>query len=411
MARALGVTMALMVAVGLLHTSDAMEIGPGDNFCAAVHALDPGEELVLQPGEYTGPCVIRRGGTAAQPLVIRAKDLAKRPRLVYPGDKANVLNIEASHVTIRGLAFGPTRPNVDGVRVYWGDFVTVEECEFEGMGGIAVVANHRNARGLTVRRNQVRNSHATAMYFGCHSGVTCMLEQVRVEENYIHGVDAPDPLIGYGIQVKLNSWGWIRDNVVVGTKGPGIMVYGATVSGKVSVVERNVVSGSRHSAGIVVGGGPAILRNNVVMGNVEGGIRVEDYGQRRLLRTITIAHNTVYDNGSGGIVLRDPAAVHETRIVNNAVQPRSGTHPFPGPSNGVLSQGNLECGSGCFRNPGERDFSPRRDARLHRAGIVHAEDWMPRDDFTGRPRGEKPTVGAIEDEAPPIPLGFKRVVR
>ena len=408
MVRLYSLTVVVMFAFGLVRAGDAMEIGPADKFCAAVHALDPGEELVLRPGDYAGPCVIRKGGTAAQPLVIRAKDPAHRPRLVYMGEKANVLNIEAHHVTIRGLAFGPTRPNVDGVRVIWGDFVTVEDCDFEGMGGIAVVANHRNARGLTVRRNRVRNSHATAMYFGCHSGVTCMLEQVRVEQNYIQGVDAPDPLIGYGIQIKLNSWGWIRDNVIVDTKGPGIMVYGATIPGKMTVVERNAVTGSRHAAGIVVGGGPVIVRNNVVTGSVEGGIRVEDYGHRGLLRAIAIAHNTVVDNGAGGIVLRDSAAIHEVRIVNNAVQGLEGTPPFPGGRNGILSRGNIECGSGgCLRNPGERDFSPRRDSRLLRSGVPFPEDWMPRDDFTGAPRGEKPTVGAFEGEAPPIPIGFK----
>ena len=149
-----------------------MEIGPEHDLCAELKALPVGEEMVLRPGEYRGPCVVRRGGPPGHPLVIRAKDPARPPRIAYAGDRANLLNVEASHVTIRGLAFGPTRSDVDGVRVIWGDFVTVEECEFEGMGGIAVVANHRNTRGLTVRRNQVRDSRATAMYFGCHSGIT-----------------------------------------------------------------------------------------------------------------------------------------------------------------------------------------------------------------------------------------------
>jgi hypothetical protein len=40
-------------------------------------------------------------------------------------------------------------------------------------------------------------------------------------------VDAQEDEVGYGLQVKLNSTAVIRDNVIVDTKGPGIMVYGA----------------------------------------------------------------------------------------------------------------------------------------------------------------------------------------
>jgi len=43
--------------------------------------------------------------------------------------------------------------------------------------------------------------------------------------------------IGYGIQVKLNSIGIIRDDVIINTKGPGIMVYDASDLEKINVVE------------------------------------------------------------------------------------------------------------------------------------------------------------------------------
>ena len=77
-----------------------------------INALAPGDELVLRPGEYRGPCTIRRGGLPGAPTVIRAKDVADRPRIVYGGATANVLDVKADHVTIRGLAFGPTQRSV-----------------------------------------------------------------------------------------------------------------------------------------------------------------------------------------------------------------------------------------------------------------------------------------------------------
>src|SRR3989338_946309 len=110
------------------------EIGPEADLCAEINALAPGGELVLRPGEYRGPCTVRRGGLPAAPTVIRAKALADRPRIVYGGTTANVLDVKADHVTIRGLAFGPTQRNVDGIRIFSRAGVTVEDCEFSGLG-------------------------------------------------------------------------------------------------------------------------------------------------------------------------------------------------------------------------------------------------------------------------------------
>ena len=404
----------------MVATGDTKEIGPEQDLCAEIHALRPGDELVLRPGEYQGPCAIRNGGTAERPIVIRARDLEQRPRIVYtperenaltvPSDRGTTLTVRADHVTIRGLAFGPTRRGVDAIRARSADSLTIEDCTFEGLGGIAVAASHRaEGRRLTIRRNRIVNSGATAIYIGCHDGVRCAILEVLMEGNYIHGVDAPDPEIGYGVQFKLNTWGWIRDNVIGNTKGPGIMVYGATHPDRVSVVERNAVSGSRTSAGIVLGGGPAIVRNNVATESAEGGIQLEDYGGRGLLRNIAIAHNTIYNNGTGGITIYQSAPVSEAWVVNNAVHARPGTAPFPAEGDAIRSRGNVDCSSGgCFRAPGERDFSPAPGSPLVGAAANVAQEWMPKDDFGGTPRRGPASVGAFEGPGAPIPLGVKR---
>src|SRR3990172_1242582 len=153
----------------------SVEIGPEADLCAEINALAPGDELVLRPGEYAGPCTIRRGGGPGAPTVIRAKDPADRPRIVYGGMTANVLDVKADHVTIRGLAFGPTRSSVDGIRIFSRAGVIIEDCEFAGLAGIAVVANHFSGRDFVVRRNVIRDSRGTAMYFGCQDGAWCTL--------------------------------------------------------------------------------------------------------------------------------------------------------------------------------------------------------------------------------------------
>src|SRR5882672_11003648 len=379
-----GIVMASAPAAG-------KEIGPDANLCREINSLSAGEELVLAPGDYQGPCAIRRSGLAGAPLVIRAADPTRRPRLVYLGSTANVLEIRASHVQVRGLEFGPTQPDVDAIRIFSGNDITVEDCRFSQLGGIAVVANHSSVRGLTVRRNVILNS-TTTMYFGCHDGVGCVVRDLLVEGNYIRGVTAPDPQIGYGLEVKLNSSGIIRDNIILDTKGPGIMVYGANDVSSVSVVERNVTIGSRTSSGIVVGGGPAIVRNNVAISNKEAGVGVEDYKMRGLIRGVIVVNITVPESG-----------VQDVAVVNNAAQAKAGTRFVPAPRPGLRLLGNVDCGIGrCFANPNGMDFSPFVGSILVGMGVSGLGDWLPQADFFGVRRGARPTPGAIEKPSRPI---------
>jgi hypothetical protein len=315
------------------------------------------------------------------------------------------VDIKADHVTIRSLAFGPTAPGVDGIRVFARAGVTVADCEFDGLGGIAVAANHVSITGLLVLGNVISNSGSTGMYFGCHDGVECVVSELRVEDNFIQHINAADPEIGYGVQVKLNSAGVIRNNVVVDTKGPGIMVYGSRDGLRASIVERNVVMGSRTSSGILVAGGPVTVRNNVVLLNRDDGIGLEDYGGRGLLRSIIVAHNTVYKNTGTGILVPEGRPLRDVKIRSNAVQARAGTVALPGPRPEIDLMGNVDCTwAPCFVDPDRLDFSPLRGSLLSVPGSMRPGPWLPPDDLFGVPRGPLPTVGAVERRAKPIRL-------
>ena len=381
-----------------------LEIGPDGDLCRVLRQVEPGDEVVLQPGEYRAGCAMRRGGLPQAPVVIRAANPELPPRLTHPGPPASMLEIRASDVIVRGLAFGPTVPDADGVRIITGDRITVEDCQFSQMGGIAVVANHTSVRGLTVRRNVITQSNATAMYFGCHDGASCTVSGLLVEGNRISGVTAPNPEIGYGIEVKLNSSALIRDNVISGTKGPGIMVYGSRDLLTVSTVERNFLRGSRTSSGIVVGGGPVVVRNNISGWNAEAGIGLENYGRRGLLRGIAVTHNTVYGNSEGGIMV-PTAGFLDAALRNNAGHGRAGAPAFPTARPGLRSTGNADCTwLQCFADPEGLDFSPFAGSLLRGLAQPRAMDGVPADDFFGAPRGIPPAIGAIERPARPIQL-------
>jgi hypothetical protein len=309
---------------------------------------------------------------------------------------------------VQGLEFGPTQQDIDAVRIFTGSDIAIEDCLFSHVGGIAVVANHSSVRGLAVRRNVILGSKSTGMYFGCHDGISCVMEKLFVEGNYIRGITAPDPQIGYGLEVKLNSSGIIRENVMVDTKGPGIMVYGARDPMAVSLVERNVTIGSRMSSGIVIGGGPAIVRNNVAASNAEAGIGVEDYKKRGLTRGIIIVNNTVYMNDLGGIMVPS-SGVRDVAVVNNAAHVRAGAgagaspRALPESRPGLRLAGNVDCTQvRCFANPDGMDFSPLRGSVLVGMGIIGLGEWIPKEDFFGTRRGALPTAGAIEKPSGPI---------
>ena len=91
--------------------SVARSLTPGSDWCATVNAARPGDEVVLADGDYAGPCWIRAGGRRGAPIVIRSAE-GTRARIVFLESHDNVINVAASFVTLRGLAFGPTRQRV-----------------------------------------------------------------------------------------------------------------------------------------------------------------------------------------------------------------------------------------------------------------------------------------------------------
>ena len=371
----------------------AAEIGPEADWCSAANALAPGAELVLRPGDYAGPCSIRTSGRPGAPIVIRAADPAARPRLVFLGSRDNVVNLAASFVTLRGLAFGPTLPDIDAIRIkQGGEEVTIEDCTFSGLGGLAIVS-HSTSRRLTIRNNEIIGSNATAIYVGCHDGYSCQVTDALIEGNYIDGVEALPPQIGYGVQVKLNSTAVIRDNVIVNTKGPGIMVYGSHDTTRPSLVERNFLARSRTSSGIVVGGGPVTVRNNISVAAAEAGIGLENYGRRGLLRGVVVAHNTVHGGRKGGISAPADGPA-EVKLFHNAVHSHGGM-ALPAPRAGIVALGNVDCRLlPCFIDPGNLDFTPLPDSPL---GAQAKPGWhLTRDDYFGTPRPAVAAIGAVE---------------
>jgi hypothetical protein len=277
----------------------------------------------------------------------------------------------------------------------------VIDCQFTSMGGIAVVANQSSLKGLRVSSNVINRVNATAMYFGCHDGAACRLSDVIIEKNHIEGVNAGEREVGYGIQVKLNSTAVIRDNFVRNTKGPGIMIYGARDDDAESVIERNFVAGSQTSSGIVIGGGPALARNNISIGNAAAGIALQDYGQWGLLRRVKVGFNTLLDNSKGALSA-PPAGAIQALVVGNVGSAPAGVAVFPEKQNGLAETDNVACDKSCFADPEQMDLSAAKGSILDRRAVEFYATWVPEQDFFSQRREQPLKAGAVQTAGRPL---------
>jgi hypothetical protein len=268
-----------------------------------------------------------------------------------------------------------------------------------------VYNDNGSVQRVTVRGNVMKNLSSTAMYFGCHDGVACHATELLIEGNLVDGVFSSSPnTVGYALEIKLNSYGTVRDNTMYRTKGPCITIYGSDRGDPPSIVEGNYVEASQNDAGINISGGPAIVRNNIAIGNANGGIWAQDYNGRGLQKNVWIVNNTVLNNSGAGIIVQNWASGNGNVLAFNAIAPKSGTNALSPSSPAGTVMGNITCSpaSSCFDQPNTApyDLWPLSGGPLIGAAGSGSEPWRVTDDFMGVPRGSAADVGAFQRTGP-----------
>lgn len=409
-------TLPLALAPTGVRAAEVM-VMPGQDFCGAFNQAAPGDVVILLPGDHPGPCALSSGGAPGNPKVLRGAEPGDSARIVYDGANSNVIDVLASDIVIQDLRFGPSMPDIDAIKIKDGSRIAVESCTFSQIGGITISANSKDSDGIIVRGNGFLDLKATGVYLGCHDGMTaCAATNVLVADNLFNMVDSAN--VGYAMELKLDTYGVVRDNVIADTKGPGIEVYGSTDLTRVTVVERNLVIGSRNNGTLEVGGGPAIVRNNVVVGGAAAGIYVYDYGGRGLVRAIQVVGNTVVGDAGPAISLSGWAADKELELADNAAWQSAGPGPaIPAPIAGVAWAGNVDCTAdpaACWVDAAARDLWPADASPLLAGGAAPTLAPPLVDDFCGQTRGAVPHAGALERtmvQGPgPLPIDFKAAI-
>ena len=395
---------AVILCASVAAQAKTHSVGPNGDWCGKINGASPGDTVEMKPGDYSDTCFIRAKGKPSQRIVVESADPTpgNRAKFQYQGASSNVIDIVdgASYITLKNLIFMETKDAIDAIKIKGAHHIRVESCTFRKIGGIAISANGSYPTpksDIEVIDSEFRDLEATGMYFGCHNGKDCQVDGVRVEGNLIVNVDSDN--VGYGLEVKLNSTATIRDNAIYNTKGPGLMVYGADQQAQPSIVEGNYVEGSRNDGAIVVGGGPAVVRNNVALGGSIGGIVAQDYGGRGLQQDVRIVHNTVLPSDGPGIDVQNWKAGNGNVIAYNAILPGQAAAMDP-KSPAAMVTGNVTCAdpSKCFVDAANApyDLWPKKAGPLHDAGGTGSESWAPQVDFMGVGRTGSYDVGAFE---------------
>lgn len=379
-----------------------IQVGPSNNWCKEINGVAPGTTVVMAAGIYTSPCAIRSSGTAASPIVIRAGNPPPNGVvLAYHGTTSNVLDVYGDYLEFEWLTFTNMQKSVDAIRIRSGHDVTVLENNFENLGGTAIVFDgDGTVDRISVLGNTIQNSKYTPIYLGCQDGIQCHATNVLVENNFINGVHPVSGEVGYGMEIKLNSFGTVRNNTVYDTHGPCIEIYGSDSGEPATLVEGNYVQGSVTDAGINISGGPAIVLNNVSVGNAYGGIYAEDYHNLGLQKNVWIAFNTVIANKTGGIVVQNWSAADANVLAYNAIGTSSGVPSIepPYPAGTILTNVKCEPATTCFDQPvsAPYDLWPLSGGPLIGAVSQGTQPWRPSTDFMGIPRGSGADVGAFQ---------------
>ena len=166
-----------------------------------------------------------------------------------------------------------------------------------------------------------------------------------------------------------------------------------------------------------MGGGPAIVRNNIVVGNQYHGIWAQDYNGRGLQQNVWIVHNTVVSNQTGGIKVSNWLAGAGNVLAFNAIAPLGGTPALtPASPAADVVTGNSTCSpaTSCFDQPNTApyDLWPAAAGPLIGAAGFGLEPWRVTDDFLCVPRGAAADIGAMQrtrsGNGPPLGGGNSR---
>jgi len=280
--------------------ADGSAAKPFPTIAAAVAAAQAGGQLAVAAGTYKESVVVDK------PLAIEGR-CAAMVKIVGTEQVAAAIVARAAAITLRGVTVSGAR---QGVRVEGqGREALLEGVAVEGCGQEGVVAV-QGAR-VTLRRAVVAKCAG--------HGVRIVDAQGVVEASAVRDTAAPAPDTQQGsglLAEKLVAAGklTVRDAVVRGNRGAGIVVSGAETLIERTLVSDTVPAGEwtewwtewkdgRYGCGVELNEGSGTIRDSVVAGNRLAGIRAAG-SNARIERVLVRDTRPDAEGYSQGIVAR-----------------------------------------------------------------------------------------------------------
>ncbi|MDO9221716.1 MAG: right-handed parallel beta-helix repeat-containing protein, partial [Thiobacillus sp.] len=175
--------------------------GP-DDYRAQLRQLQPGDRLLLAPGDYQqGLPLHHLSGRAGQPIVIAASNPAAPPRFIAQPRANTVSLVDARHVSVRDLELDGQNQPVDAVKAEghsrFADFITLERLYIHDHAASQQnvgISTKCRAFGWVVKDNRIERV-GTGLYFGDSDGSDAFVGGF-IEGNRISHT------LGYSLQIK-----------------------------------------------------------------------------------------------------------------------------------------------------------------------------------------------------------------
>ena len=184
-----------------------------DDYLEKLQTLQPGERLLLAPGEYLGGLPLHGlHGKPKAPIVIESAD-AERPAVLLGVEGRNTVSLrDASHLVVRNLKLDGRNLPVDAVKAEQGravvHHIVLEGLTIVGHGesqGIVGISTKAPAAFWTIRDNLIIGA-GTGMYLGNSDGTAPFVAGV-IENNVI--LDT----LGYNLQIKQQNVRPVREGL------------------------------------------------------------------------------------------------------------------------------------------------------------------------------------------------------
>jgi len=308
-----------------------------ENYRDQLRRLQPGDRLLLEPGEYLqGLPLHNLSGQAGQPIIIEAANPATMPRFIARPRANTVSLVDARHLVLRHLELDGHNLPVDAVKAEghsrYADFITLEHLYIHDHAASQQnvgISTKCPAFGWVVRGNRIERV-GTGMYFGDSDGsdpfVAGMIEGNRVSHTLgynlqiKHQKSRPTDYLGrHDTVIRYNVFS--KQDALPGPQArPNVLLGHFPLAGAGSE-DRYLVYGNlflhNPSEALLQAEGRVAAYDNVFINSSGDAIHIQPHND--VPRGIDIFSNTVLAAGTGIQVRQGEGMSYRQRVIGNVV--------------------------------------------------------------------------------------------